>query len=124
MDASEAMKPFKSFLNENKLYFDSEDEITESDLQQVYDGVVWTSQHERQNNLGATLFNDLSGSDKIEYFNKFVIPLWKKHKYPIPGKTPYLKFQDELKRSWKKLKMNPKLDYYDPKVIRKTLGLK
>ena len=103
-------------------YFESEDSLSQTDIRAIFDGVLWMSSNLRRTNLGAALFYSLSNEDKIEYFNKFVIPLYQQHKLPIPGKPPYGPFQDDVKKLWRFEKQDD-VDYNDPAVVKKILNI-
>lgn len=117
------MKSFKQ-LREELDHFQSEKDISESTLREIYDGIVFIASKERQTSLGASLFHALKPADKLSYFNTVVLDLYKKSKYPVPGKSPYLKFQQSVKDLWRGIKKNPGADYYDYEIIKKSLGLK
>lgn len=59
----------------DSFYFESENEITEADLRQIYDGMVFMASKERQTVLGASAVAHLQYEDKVRYFNAVVIPL-------------------------------------------------
>jgi hypothetical protein len=65
-------------LLENIEYFE-ENAITNDDLREVYDGMIFMASKGRSASLGAALVYALQGEDKISYFNKTIIPMWEKH---------------------------------------------
>jgi hypothetical protein len=118
------MKTFKTLMEGMEAeHFPNESAITESTLREILDGVVFIAKGERQHSLGAALFCDLKYEDKIAYFNDIILPMYKKAKYPVPGKTPYLPFQDSIKAAWRSIKVVKGKDYHDYQTIKSTLGI-
>ena len=104
-------------------YYRSEDDIDQYSLRQIYDGIVSVASSYRRTNMGAALFYSLPFPDKLTYFNEKVIPLYREHKLPIPGKKPYLPFQDAVRDMWRSIQKDDTLDYYDVNVAKSSLGI-
>ena len=104
-------------------YYASEEAISNSDLRIIFDGVISIASKLRSTSIGGALFYGLSYEDKVRYFNEIVLPIYVKHKYPIPGKTPYGPFQEEIRDLLRSVKQETGVDYYDQEVAKKALGL-
>lgn len=107
----------------DKFHFDHEGEITRADLEQIYNGVDWVASTERYFSTGAAAFYRLTYEDKVKYFNEKVIPIYKKHNLPIPGKPPYGAFQKEIENTFRAIKKQEGVDYTIYQNILDLLGL-
>lgn len=68
-------------------YISSKDEITETtkgDLLYVFDQVNWRADQRKRNNREAAEYAELSRDKKIDYFNKNIVPEFKKIGQPKP----------------------------------------
>lgn len=104
-------------------YYQSEDDIDQSSLREIYDGIAFIASKYRSTNLGAALFNNLPFEDKLTYFNEKIIPLYRKHNLPIRGKRPYGDFQDDVRKMWSDIEKDDTLDYFDNNVVKSVLGI-
>lgn len=109
--------------HDNNFFFASEADVTEDDLRQIYDGLVFIASKYRSGNLGAAAFYHLVYEDKIAYFNKVILPIYEAHRYPRPNKEPYLVFQTEIERMWSRLNKAEGVDYLEYDNIKKLMGV-
>lgn len=83
----------------------------------------WVASEYRQTSSDAAAFYHLKHEDKVRYFNEKIVPIYRKHNLPIPGKAPYGDFQREISNMFYAIKKEEGVDYKEYQNLLGLLGL-
>ena len=67
-------------------------------LFQVLDSLNFTAEKMRGISLAAGVVNGMSGDEKFDYFNDYIIPIIERHRLPVQNTPGWLAMQDDIKR--------------------------